>query len=149
MTSKDIPDDRNMSTPKSTVEKIHGQLHSVHTVLDQTGKEIHRVIKPLMVELRFRDIAQLVVGACVLAIPVAFTEEVWVLGQRLPALNIFGIAITSIVFLSFFAYFIFYQDHLRGHELEFLMRVSAAYLVTFSVAVLLLTLFDKCHFAGK
>ena len=144
MTSKEIPHATNGRTSKSAVERIHGQLHSVHTVLDETGKEIHRVIKPLMVEMHVRDLAQLVVGACVLAIPVAFTEEVWVLGQQLPAVNIIGIAITSIAFLSFFAYFIFYQGHLRGHERQFLLRVSTAYLVTFCVATLLLTLFDKC-----
>jgi len=147
MTSEDMPQGRNEQTSKSTVERIQGQLHSVHTVLDQTGKEIHRVVQPLMLELRVRDVAQLVAGACVLAVPVALTEEVWVLGQQLPTMNIIGVAITSIVFLSFFAYFIFYQDHLRGHEWQFLMRVSAGYLITFCVAALLLTLFDKCPWA--
>lgn len=140
--------DTNGPHSTSTVERIHGQLHGVHTILDKTGKEIHRVVQPLMVEMRIRDVAQLVVGACVLAIPVAFTEEVWVLGQQLPATNIVGITITSIVFLSIFAYFIFYQDHLRGHEWQFLLRVSTAYLVTFGVAALLLTLFDKCPWAA-
>ena len=143
MTSKDLPDTPGQ-TAKSTVERIHGQLHSVHTILDQKGKEIHRAVKPMMVEMRFGDVAQLVVGACVLAIPVAFTEEVWLLGQRLPAMNVVGIAITSIVFLSFFAYFIFYQDHLGGHAWDFFKRVAAAYVITFTVAAILLTLFDKC-----
>ena len=144
MNHADRPRDKKGATSNSTIEKIHGQLHSIHTVLDQTGKEIHRVVKPLMVEVRLRDVAQLVVGACVLAIPVAFTEEVWVLGERMPTANIVGIAIASVVFLSFFVYFIFYQDHLHGHEWEFLKRVGAAYLITFAVATLLLTLFDKC-----
>ena len=121
---------------------------SLARVHDPVVVEEHRItgleLKTELIAFVEHQFAQLVIGACVLAIPIAFTEEVWVLGQQLPAVNIIGIAITSIVFLAFFAYFIFYQDHLRGHEWQFLLRVGAAYLVTFSVAALLLTLFDKC-----
>jgi hypothetical protein len=53
-----------------------------------------------MVELRWRDIVQLIVGACVLAIPVAYTEEVWVLGEQLPIVNVVGIAAASLIFMS-------------------------------------------------
>ena len=143
MSDNDTPHDSEGSTSKK-LERIHGQLHSVHTVLDQTGKEIHRVVKPLMVEMRLRDVAQLVVGACVLAIPVAFTEEVWVLGQHLPNMTVAGFAAISIIFLSLFTYFIFYQDHLRGHERAFLLRVTVAYVATLTVSALILTLLGKC-----
>ena len=74
-----------------------------------------------------------------LGIPVALTEEVWTLGQQLPASNTIGIVLVSLVFLSLFVYFIFYKDNLRGHEFELVQLVVAAYVVTFVVAALLLT----------
>lgn len=136
--------DKFNSAPKPIVERIQGELHTVRSLFDQSGNVVHRVVTPLMVELRWRDVVQLIVGACVLAIPIAFTEEVWVLGEELPMVNVVGIALMSIVFLSLFAYFIFYQNHLRGHGFDYLKRVAAAYLITFFVSALLLTLFGKC-----
>jgi len=136
--------DDTSSASQPAVERIQGELHTVRSLLDQSGNVVYRVVTPLMVELRWRDVAQLIVGACVLAIPVAFTEEVWVLGEELRIVNIVGIVLTSIMFLSLFAYFIFYQNHLRGHEFDYLKRVAAAYFITFSVSALLLMLFDKC-----
>ena len=79
------------SASKHTVERIQGELHTVRSFLDQSGNVVDRVVTPLMVELRWRDVVQLVVGAFVLAIPIAFTEEVWVLGEQLPTFNIVGI----------------------------------------------------------
>ena len=142
--SEASPPNQASSTSKPTVERIEGELHTVRSLLDQSGKVVYRVVTPLMVEVTWRDVVQLIVGACVLAIPVAFTEEVWVLGEELRIVNIVGIVLTSIMFLSLFAYFIFYQNHLRGHEFDYLKRVAAAYFITFSVSVLLLTLFGKC-----
>lgn len=139
------PESRAAGTPtsESRVERIEGELHSVRSVSDESGDILYRIVNPLMMEFRVRDVVQLVVGAYVLAIPVAFTEEVWVLAERLPMLNIAGIAGTSIVFLSLFCYFIFYEGHLRGHEWEFLKRVASAYLLTVAVAAMLLTMIDQ------
>ena len=50
-------------------------------IADKKGKVLHHFIIPFMVELRFRDVMQIIVGASILAIPVAFTEEAWVLGN--------------------------------------------------------------------
>lgn len=136
---------KTTSASKAIVERIEGELHTVRSLLDRSsGNVVHRVVTPLMVEFRWRDVVQMIVGANVLAIPVAVTEEVWVLGEELPFANTVGIVLVSIMFLSLFTYFIFYQDHLRGHEFDYLKRVAAAYLITFSVSVILLTLFGKC-----
>ena len=143
MTGEPSPKDTAFGS-RSDVERIEGELHSVRSVFDESGDVVYRVISPLMVEFRWRDVVQLVVGACVLAIPVAFTEEVWQLGQQLPMLNVVGVALASVTFLTLFAYFIFYQEHLRGYEVDLIKRVIAAYAVTLVVAALLLTLFDKC-----
>ena len=127
--------------------RIHGQLHSIKTLLDPSGNVIERLVTPLMVEFGWRDVVQLVVGACVLGIPVAFTEEVWILGQELPPSKTIGIVLLSLVALSLFGYFNFYKDNLRGHEFELVKRVVAAYVVTFCMAAILLTLFEKCPWA--
>ena len=70
-------------TPVSTIKRIGGYLHKVIPVLDSTGKIISYTLKPLMVEFRLRDLLQIIVGASLLAIPIAFTEETWDLGERL------------------------------------------------------------------
>ena len=48
-------------------------LHRIIPIIDASGKVIHRVVKPLMVEVRARDVVQIVVGASILAIP----AELW------------------------------------------------------------------------
>ena len=63
-------------------------LHRIIPILDASGKVIHRVVKPLMVEVRARDVVQVIVGASILAIPAGFTEETWNLGEQLPVANI-------------------------------------------------------------
>lgn len=49
---------------KETIRRIgRGQnLHRVIPILDASGKVIDRVVKPLMVEMRIRDVLQVVVG---------------------------------------------------------------------------------------
>jgi uncharacterized membrane protein len=144
MMSEASPPNQASSTSKPTVERIEGELHTVRSLLDQSGKVVYRVVTPLMVEVTWRDVVQLIVGACVLAIPVAFTEEVWVLGEQLPTINIVGIVFVSILFMSLFVYFMFYRDHFRGHEFEFIKRIAVAYCVTFCFSALLLTPVGKC-----
>ncbi len=91
-----------------------GYLHSIIPIVDSSGKIIHRVVKPLMVELKLKDIIQIFVGANLLAIPMAYTEETWQLGEQLPLFNIILLAILSIVFIAIFVYANFYRYYLKG-----------------------------------
>ena len=84
------------------VQRLGGQLHSVRDILDEEGKVIDRLIEPLMVEIGLRDLAQIIIGALVLAIPVALAEEVWTLGKSLAARIVAGIALVSITFTALF-----------------------------------------------
>ena len=70
------------------ITRIGGYLHKITTILDSSGKVLHRSISPLMVELLPRDIMQMIVGATILAIPLGYTEETWDLGERLPLTNV-------------------------------------------------------------
>ena len=133
--------DNNKKT-NSNIQEINGRLHSIHDVRDAAGKLITQIASPLKVELKLEDVAQLIGGAFMLGVPVALTEEVWILGETLPAGRIFMIFVVSFLVNAFFVKMLFYRDNLAEYPLEFIKRVCAAYGVALLVALLLLTLFD-------
>lgn len=90
----------NQNLNDSRVERIGGYLHKVVPIVDNTGNVISHAVAPFMVELRPRDMLQIIVGASLLAIPVSFTEEVWRLGEELPNLNVIGLGIYSFLIIS-------------------------------------------------
>lgn len=114
-------------------------MHKIYPVKDSAGKVIQYIAKPLKVELRRRDIAQILVGASVLAIPVGFTEEVWNLGTELPIWNVAILALISIVFVALYVYFTFYRDLFHQFRFEYVKRVIAIYLLSLAVVAILLT----------
>ncbi|UCH85489.1 MAG: DUF2391 family protein [Candidatus Latescibacterota bacterium] len=122
----------------------NGYLHRVIPIVDKSGKIVQRVVKPLMVEFRVRDVLQVVVGASILAIPAAYTEEAWNLGRDLPIRNILGIACVSIVFIATFVYFNFYKSYLGRYLGQYLTRVVSTYLIAAIVVAALLTLVGQC-----
>ncbi len=124
------------------VEEIDGRLHSIREVRDEAGELISRITTPLKVELKFEDIVQLIGGALMLAVPIALTEEVWILGDTLPAGRIFLITGLSLVINGFFIKMLFYRDNLGEYWVDFLKRVFAAYTVALLVSLSLLALFD-------
>lgn len=85
-----MSDQEQNASKEVTIERIgrNGYLHRVIPIVDKSGRVIQRVVKPLMVEYRARDAMQTVVGAAILAIPAAYTEEAWNLGRDLPISNI-------------------------------------------------------------
>ena len=136
----------NPESAKVSVQRIgrNGYLHRVIPIVDSTGKTVQRVIKPLMVEFRVRDVMQTIVGASVLAIPAAYTEEAWNLGRDLPLTNIAAIALLSVVFISVFVYYNFYRSYLQEFTAQFIVRVASTYIVSLLVVALLLTLINQC-----
>ena len=129
------------------IKRIDGDLHIIRKLLDDSGNVVQQIATPLMVEFRLSDVCQILVGACVLAVPVAYTEEVWTLGKELPLPNIVAICLISIAFVAIFGYFLFYRGHLQGNGFEFAKRVIAVYVITILVAAILLTTFQKCPWA--
>jgi uncharacterized membrane protein len=126
------------------VERRDGRLHSIQEVSDNAGRVLSQVAKPLKVELHGDDIAQLIAGACALAIPMAFTEEVWALGSTLSSGRIVLVAVTSLLTLAFFVHSLFYPGKfLREYRLDFLKRLVTSYLLALTVAMVLLILIDK------
>jgi len=127
-----------------TVERIGGYLHKVVPVMDGAGKVLSYAVSPLMWELRPRDVMQIIVGASILAVPVAFTEETWTLGERLPAGNVVALAAVSVLFIALFVYYNFYRNAIRGHVFEYVKRISAIYVLSLAVVAGLLMLIQKC-----
>lgn len=56
------------------------------------------------------DASQVCVGAFALAVPVAFSEEAWHLGETLPLLNIGMLFSLSLLFLGVFTYHSVFQQ---------------------------------------
>lgn len=129
---------------KGAIRRIGGYLHRVVPVVDTTGKILSYALKPIMVEFRPRDLMQVVVGASILAVPVAFTEETWNLGAELPLRNVLGLTGMSMLFIGFFVYFNFYRYLLKNHALEFIKRILAIYVFSLLVVGVLLTLIQRC-----
>ncbi len=93
--------------------------------------------------LTWKDITEIIVGASMLVIPLAMTEEVWDLGRNLPLTNTIFIATVSYVFIGVFVYFGVYNADLSEHGGEFVKRVLAIYIITLAVSVLYLAAIDK------
>ena len=127
-----------------TIRRIGGYLHKLVPIVDSTGKVISYVTAPLMVELRPRDVMQIIVGASILAVPVGFTEETWSLGERLLLGNVLVLTVVSILFIAVFVYFNFYRFELRDHVFEYIKRVVAIYVLSLIVVGILLTIIEKC-----
>ena len=94
--------------PESTIKRVGGYLHRIVPIFDSAGKVINYTLTPIMVEFRLRDMMQVIVGASILAVPVAFTEETWKLGESLPTVNVLFLSGLSLLFIAGFVYFNFY-----------------------------------------
>ena len=131
------------------IKRIGGYLHRVVPIVDETGKVVQHVLKPFMVEFRPRDLMQVIVGASLLAVPVAFTEEVWKLGGELPLGNVLVLSAMSVLFIAFYVYFNFYRFHLRTHVMECVKRVCSIYFFSLLVVAGLLTIIQRCPWEAE
>ncbi len=139
---------RTTESPTETaampIRRIGGYLHRVIPITDATGKVLSHFLKPVMVEFRPRDLMQVIVGASVLAVPVAFTEETWALGAELPLPNVLMLSGLSIVFIGLFVYLNFYRYMFRGNVAQYAKRVLSIYVFSLVVVGVLLTIIQRC-----
>ncbi|HSR01858.1 MAG TPA: DUF2391 family protein [Methylophilaceae bacterium] len=89
------------------------------------------------------DVGQVAVGSFALAVPIAFSEEAWKLGETLPLMNLSLVFILSIAFLSFFAYESVFQADIKYRLPVFISRIIFAYLIAAVVVSLVLFSLDK------
>jgi uncharacterized membrane protein len=131
---------------KKSTHRIDGQLYETFTISDDKGKELQHINVPLKVELKIRDILEVIVGASILAIPVAFTEEVWNMGEDLHWLNIIALSAISLLFLGSFIYYSSYRKRLKLFRKEYYKRIFLTYFLSILVVGLLLLIVDKAPF---
>lgn len=91
-------------------------------------------------DLRFNkeDASQVLIGSFSLAVPIAYTEEAWRLGESLPGVNLFFILMLSIAFLGLFAYQSVFQGDIRNRAVHFFLRLLLAYSLALAVVVIVL-----------
>ena len=128
---------------RTGIQRVGGYLHRVVPIADSAGNIINHALKPLMVEFRPRDLMQIIVGASILAVPVAFTEETWRLGETLPLRNVVVLSLVSLLFISLFVYFNFYRFAFKGHSIEYAKRVVSIYIFSLIVVGALLTVIQQ------
>jgi uncharacterized membrane protein len=136
--------DEKNNKQKPVIKRIGGYLHKLTPIVDSTGKIISHTITPFMVEFRPRDLMQVIVGASILAVPVAFTEETWKLGEELALKNVLYLSGISLFFVAMYVYFNFYRFQLKDHVFEYIKRVLATYFCSFIIVGLLLTIIQRC-----
>ena len=90
-----------------------------------------------------KDVAEIAVGSCVMAFPVAITEEVWNLGVELTVGRALLILLSSIVFIAWFAYELYYDPTLRHPHREIARRVLAVYGLTLAISACILLVIDR------
>lgn len=102
---------------------------------------------PHQVRFTVRDVAEVAVGACIMAFPVAVTEEVWNLGEELRLTHILPFAVASLLFLGLLIYILHHSEVGAGRK-AFLQRVLSTYFVTLLIAALLLWGVDRFDLVG-
>lgn len=98
------------------------------------------MMKSFFEKLNLEDISQMVIGAAVMAVPIAFSEELWNFGETLPALNIVLLFCISLFIQFFYTHFSIFQGR-ESRKRIIASRVLLNYVLTFiTVAIILLAL---------
>ncbi len=138
------PEQEKNKEHQTTIKQIGGLLHKVIPIVDKSGEILSYALKPLMVEFKPKDVLQVIVGASILAIPLAFTGEAWDLGKELPLNNVLGLGALTIFFIALFVYFNYYNTYLGNHWFSYLKRVLTTYFLSALVVASILTIIQKC-----
>lgn len=89
------------------------------------------------------DVSQILIGAAVLAVPIAFSEEAWLMGETLKWSNIAMVTLISMAFLTIYVYQSIFQGNIRFRIMTYVARIVLTYLITVFVVALILYALDK------
>jgi len=107
-------------------------------------QKIKKILSPIKSNFDFHDLLQVIIGACILAVPVGFTKEVWELGESLPILNIIILIFLTLLFICIFSYFHYHKEHMHTnpsyHLSELAKRTLVTYIFSFIIVAILLSL---------
>jgi uncharacterized membrane protein len=108
-----------------------------------SDKLIDNIVQPIFPEFKTRDALQIIIGASILAVPVGFTEETWKLGSSLPFVNILGLLILSILFITLFTHYHYYRFSTKPHLKQLAKRVASTYIFSVITVALIMTLIQQ------
>ena len=94
-------------------------------------------------QFRRRDMAEVAVGACMMAFPIAATEEIWNLGTDLELWRALLFALASVCFLAALIYVLHGHDQFPARRKTFLLRVVGTYGITVAISASLLLGVDQ------
>ena len=129
---------------EKTIHRVDGQLYETIIIKDDDGNQVQKFDLPLKVELKIKDVLEIIVGASILAVPVAFTEEVWTMGDELPWLNILLLNVVALIFMGGFMYYKGYRRRLNMYRNEYYKRLFSTFFLSVLIVAILLTIVDKC-----
>lgn len=92
------------------------------------------------------DASQIAIGAFAMAMPIAFTQEAWVMAETLPLGNVFLLCTLSLIFLSHYTYFSLFQSNIKQRVASYIIRIFIAYLITLIVVLMILIALNKFPF---
>jgi len=101
---------------------------------------------PAEPKFHWRDLGEVAIGACILAFPVAVTEEIWALGSELSLGRVLGLAAASVFLLAIVIYVVHRHEGLPLTHKAFLLRLVVTYAVTLSISALTLLSIDQLDF---
>jgi uncharacterized membrane protein len=98
-----------------------------------------------MMKLTFNseDASQIFVGAFAIAVPTAFSQDAWLLGETLPIKNLIMLLVLSLIFLAGYTYESVFQRNIKARKLLFFARIIIAYIITCAVVALTLFCINK------
>jgi uncharacterized membrane protein len=120
-----------------------GIIKELTTVYDAAGNVLQKFLRPVIVEFSFYDFIEIIIGATILAVPVGLTEETRRISSNIPLLNTILIATISLLFITIFTYYHYYQHSLKHHYIECIKRVVFTYVVSLCVVGIILTLIQQ------
>jgi uncharacterized membrane protein len=99
--------------------------------------------EPAEPQFRWRDLAEVAIGASIIAFPIAVTEEIWNLGSDLSLARVLVVAAVSFVLLAAAIYLVHHHDDFPLTHRGFVVRVAATYSVTLLISACMLIAIDQ------
>ena len=128
---------------EENIQRINGELHTVVAIQDASGNTIHHDVSRLKVELTLTDVMQILVGAAMLAIPTALTEEVWTMGETVSWFNVIAMLVIEYIIIAMFILLEAYQQHIRAYKVEYIKRIVATLILSGLIVGVFLALVGK------
>jgi len=99
-------------------------------------------------KVNFEDISQIIIGAAVMAVPIAFSEELWTFGETLPVINIILLLSISLFIQFFYTHFSIFQGKEKRVTI-ICSRVILNYILTFITVAIILFALNRLSFSSN